>query len=63
VDGNEVAEVPFTAVIAGNAVTITPNSNLAAATIFELKFDAKKVLSADTQDRVNGSNYVRFVTV
>ncbi|MDF1546405.1 MAG: Ig-like domain-containing protein [Bacteroidales bacterium] len=62
VDGNEVANKPFTAAILGNVVTITPTSNFAAATIYQVKFDATKVLSADAKGRVNGSNYAKFTT-
>lgn len=62
VDGNEVADKPFTAAIVGETVTITPNTDLAANTIYEIRFDASKVLSAAGQGRVNGSNYIRFTS-
>lgn len=62
VDGNKVADKAFTAVIAGNVVTVTPTSDFIASTLYKLKFDASKVLSADAKGRVNGSNYVIFVT-
>ncbi len=62
IDGNVVADVPFTAAIATNTITITPTANFAAATIFEYKIDNTKVLAADTQLRASGSNYARFTT-
>jgi len=62
VDGNVVTEKPFTAVIAGDVVTAAPTSDFSAATMYQLKIDATKVLSADTKGRINGSNYVKFVT-
>lgn len=62
VDGNVVAAKPFTGAISGNVVTLSPTSNFSAATMYQLKIDASKVLSADTQGRMNGSNYVRFTT-
>lgn len=62
IDGNVVAEKPFTAVIAGNVVTATPTSDFNAATMYQLKIDATKILSADNQGRINASNYVKFTT-
>jgi len=63
VDGNEVADKAFTAAIVGETVTITPNTDLALSTLYEIKIDATKVLSSANKGRINGSNYVRFTTV
>jgi hypothetical protein len=62
VDGEVVAAKPFTGVIAGNVITITPTTDFAAATMYELKIDATKVLSSDTKGRMNAAAYVRFTT-
>jgi len=62
VNGNYVADKAFTAAIVGNVVTITPSSNFAAATIYEVRFNESKVLASDTKGRITGSNYARFTT-
>ncbi len=62
IDGNVVAAKPFTAAIVGNIITATPTSDFNAATMYQLKIDATKILSADNQGRINASNYVKFTT-
>lgn len=62
VDGNVVAAKPFNGVLAGNVFTVSPTTNFLAATIYELRFNASRVVSADAKGRINGSNYVRFTT-
>jgi hypothetical protein len=62
VDGNVVAAKPFTAVKNNQVVTITPTTDFAANTIYELKFDATRVISADAQGAISGRNSVRFTT-
>lgn len=62
IDGVVGTAKPFTAVIVGNVVTVTPTSDFAAATIYELRFIENQVLSSDVKGRINGSSYVRFTT-
>ena len=61
-DGNKVSDKPFTAAIVNEVVTITPNVDFALSTMYQLKFDATKVLSSANKGRINGSNYIRFTT-
>lgn len=61
-DGNVVGEVAFTATISSETITITPTSALAAATLYEVKFDETGIVAADTGGRVSNANYARFTT-
>jgi len=63
VDGVKVADKAFTAVKASQVVTITPTTDFVTATMYELRFKADRVVSADAQGTINGSNYIRFTTV
>lgn len=62
VDGNVVAAKPFAGSISGNVITLNPTTDFAAATIYQVKFDATKILSSAAKGRVNGANYARFTT-
>jgi len=62
VDGNVSAAKAFTAAIVGQVITITPTGSFTAASIYELKIDATKVLSSDVKGRMNSAAYIRFTT-
>lgn len=62
INGNYVDDVTFSAAIATNVVNITPDVNFDAATIYEVKFDKSKLISAAEKGRVTGDNFARFIT-
>ncbi len=62
VNGNFVSNKPFSAAIVGQVVTVTPTTDFDAASIYELKVDATKVLSADIKGIITGASSARFTT-
>jgi len=62
IDGNIVASKPFAGSISGNVITINPTTDFNANTIYELKVNPTKVISAAESKGVNGISRVRFTT-
>lgn len=62
IDGNVVATKPFAGSISGQVITLNPTTDFSAATIYEVKVDATKVLSSAASGRVNGRMSAKFVT-
>jgi len=54
--------IAFVASISGNVWTINPTADFAAASIYQVKFNASKVIAGDSYGRVTGSNLSRFIT-
>lgn len=62
IDGNVIAEVPFTASITAETITVTPTSAMDATTLYRIKFDETGIVAADTGGRVSNANYAKFTT-
>jgi hypothetical protein len=61
-NGNIVASKPFAGSIVGNVITVDPTTNFNAATLYELKIDATRILSLVGSGSINGASKIRFLT-